>query len=420
MLVFLMSLTLWWALRSMRNGHFSIGLYLLLGASTLVRPDMVVPFATIMLSLWSSTGATAAGIFSGVLLSCYSSGPPRRCSGSGILATRSPIPTISSWRAIRYCRGSPGGSMSWANSSGIRTSRCSRCPSCWALVETVVCCCYSGSCSCKWHTASMSVVTPGILGWKQQVHRDRNAGIFRPPGLRAAPRQPVHWSCSAAAPGFGGIATRRWRGAIFPVLIAVSLLSINAIYGFNALLEAFLLKAPLQSGPGGENELDVREALDVRRITTPDATMAVTRAGTIPYFADRVGIDLLGKNDAHIAHEPMRRSSSGLRALVEFKPGHMKFDYAYSIEMQAPDSIMNLWQHPERGDALHPRALRRRSAWPLVHLCPVGFPPNTLEQLCNRELSRTADFDSCFMELPSILVVWATLARFFEFCWASL
>ena len=128
--------------------------------------------------------------------------------------------------------------------------------------------------------------------------------------------------------------------------------------------------------------------------------MAVTRAGTIPYFADRVGIDLLGKNDAHIAHEPMRRSSPGLRALVEFKPGHMKFDYAYSIEMQAPDLIMNLWQHPEE-------------VMPYIHAHYVGVrlgrsciyvrrdsPRILWSKLPDRDLSRTADFDSCFMGAP--------------------
>ena len=67
----------------------------------------------------------------------------------------------------------------------------------------------------------------------------------------------------------------------------------------------------------------------------------------MPYFADRVGIDLLGKADAHIAHESMRHSLSGMGALVEFKPGHMKFDYGYSIERLKPDLVLQLWQHPE-------------------------------------------------------------------------
>ena len=47
------------------------------------------------------------------------------------------------------------------------------------------------------------------------------------------------------------------------------------------------------------------------------------------------------------AHEPMRRSSSGLRALIEFRPGHMKYDYAYSIEERRPDLVVQLWQHPK-------------------------------------------------------------------------
>jgi hypothetical protein len=85
----------------------------------------------------------------------------------------------------------------------------------------------------------------------------------------------------------------------------------------------------------------------LRRVTTPEASMTLARAGTIPYFSDRIGIDLLGKNDTHIAHEPMRRSSSGLRALIEFRPGHMKYDYAYSIGERRPDLVLQLWQHPK-------------------------------------------------------------------------
>jgi len=54
---------------------------------------------------------------------------------------------------------------------------------------------------------------------------------------------------------------------------------------------------------------------------TSTSPLAPTAALVIPisYFSDRVGIDWLGRNDAHIAHEPMHRPSSGLRTLVEFQ-----------------------------------------------------------------------------------------------------
>ena len=148
-------------------------------------------------------------------------------------------------------------------------------------------------------------------------------------------------------PMLAGLQAIQWRPAAFPMLIGVSVLCLNSIHGVGALAEMLLIRAPLHSGEGGENASEVRGALALRGVTTPAASMTLARAGTIPYFSDRIGIDLLGKNDAHIAHEPMRRSFSGLRALIEFRPGHMKYDYAYSIEEQRPDPVVQLWQHPK-------------------------------------------------------------------------
>src|SRR6266436_5635008 len=144
-----------------------------------------------------------------------------------------------------------------------------------------------------------------------------------------------------------GLQAIQWRPAAFPILVGVSVLCFNSIHGVGALAEMLLIRAPLHSGKGGENDSEVREALALRRVTTPAASITLVRAGTIPYFSDRIGVDLLGKNDTHIAHEPMRRSFSGLRALIEFRPGHMKYDYAYSIEEQRPDLVVQLWQHPK-------------------------------------------------------------------------
>ena len=144
-----------------------------------------------------------------------------------------------------------------------------------------------------------------------------------------------------------GIATTNWKGYIFPLLIAVSLVSVNSIYGLDALAEVLLIKPPLHSGNGESNHREVEEALLLRKMTTPDATIAVTRAGTIPYFSDRSSIDLLGKTDRVIAHEDMRVFEAGWHRLIEFRAGHMKFDYRYSIEQQRPDVIAQLWLHTE-------------------------------------------------------------------------
>jgi hypothetical protein len=134
------------------------------------------------------------------------------------------------------------------------------------------------------------------------------------------------------------------------LLVLLAGLNLNAIYGFGALREAALVVAPLHSGPSDENAQDVETALALRTTTSPAATFTVTRAGTMPYFADgRPAIDLLGKTDRYVAHEPMRPYASGLGRFTEFRPGHMKFDYSYSIGQLRPDVIVQLWTHTDEG-----------------------------------------------------------------------
>jgi hypothetical protein len=143
------------------------------------------------------------------------------------------------------------------------------------------------------------------------------------------------------------ISTRaKARPWAFALLVAYAIVSLNSIYGAGALAEALLIRPPLHTGNGGENHQEIEEALLLNRATTANATLAVVRAGTIPYFADRSSVDVLGKNDTHIARE-QARMSSGLGRFVEFRPGHMKFDYAYSIGRLQPDVVVQLWQQAD-------------------------------------------------------------------------
>lgn len=60
-----------------------------------------------------------------------------------------------------------------------------------------------------------------------------------------------------------------------------------------------------------------------------DGLIGIFSAGMIPYFApDRRFLDLLGKNDAHIAHQAR---------VVGSLPGHNKFDFAYAYTERRPD-----------------------------------------------------------------------------------
>lgn len=138
----------------------------------------------------------------------------------------------------------------------------------------------------------------------------------------------------------------RTDALVFAVLIILAVVSGNSISGPGTWAEVLLIRAPLHTGPGDENHQEVEEALRLQTVTTADATVAVTRAGTIPYFSDRRGLDLLGKNDRHVARE-MSRVTPGFRHFREFRPGHTKFDYRYSIEQQAPDVVLQLWTDRE-------------------------------------------------------------------------
>jgi hypothetical protein len=98
------------------------------------------------------------------------------------------------------------------------------------------------------------------------------------------------------------------------------------------------------------SERAVNTALIVENITTPRAEIAVTAAGTEPYFLpDRYVIDLLGKSDPVIAHGAVRLTLN-LANVPNLRPGHMKWDYAYSIGKLQPDLIVNLWEDPRKDE----------------------------------------------------------------------
>ncbi|MEN6302352.1 MAG: hypothetical protein ABFD96_06485, partial [Armatimonadia bacterium] len=87
-----------------------------------------------------------------------------------------------------------------------------------------------------------------------------------------------------------------------------------------------------------ENESLTRQALLVRQVTTPEASVGVIWAGVIPYFSERPVVDLFGKSDRHIARLAVQ-PVSGRRRFWAFYPGHMKSDMPYTLTQQRPDFI---------------------------------------------------------------------------------
>jgi len=190
---------------------------------------------------------------------------------------------------------------------------------------------------------------------------------------------------------FGAIINRlegwpAWRERLanvgLSVFVLASMVNFNLLVDFKSLERWVLLRQPaFVEG----NKEDVRIALEVRKITRPQASIAVVTAGAIPYFSDRPAIDLLGKSDAHIARGEVR-GAGGLLDLENYRPGHMKWDYAYSIGRLKPDVVVQLWNSPEEAQLYLDQyyviggaggelafSLRRDSPnilWDKVHLLP--------------------------------------------------
>jgi hypothetical protein len=126
------------------------------------------------------------------------------------------------------------------------------------------------------------------------------------------------------------------------VLVIFSLWNLNFLLADYKSIDRWLLqRKPVYVDA---NKKYVNTALALQKITLPGAKIAVTAAGTEPYFLpDRYAIDILGKADKVIAREPIKVPVS-LAGIADVRPGHMKWDYAYSIGKLKPDIIVQLWE----------------------------------------------------------------------------
>ena len=133
----------------------------------------------------------------------------------------------------------------------------------------------------------------------------------------------------------------RWiAGSVFGLMAAASAVALGT-FAFNNINSVISLRQALlldRVPEYAEHRVHLEQALMMDRLTDRDASVAVVGAGVLPYFADRTAIDLLGKNDAAIAHEPMH-----IDPTVGFYPGHLKWDYAYSVGVLKPDVVAETW-----------------------------------------------------------------------------
>lgn len=90
------------------------------------------------------------------------------------------------------------------------------------------------------------------------------------------------------------------------------------------------------------NAGNVNVALIINKLTTNNATVLSSWAGTIPYLTHRYSIDPLGKMDPYIARLPPDLSGafSSTRGMYSV-PGHNKYDLNYSMKQKQPDVIIS-------------------------------------------------------------------------------
>jgi len=132
-----------------------------------------------------------------------------------------------------------------------------------------------------------------------------------------------------------------WRVA-FVVVFIFSLLNFNALIGEWKSIERWNFTRRPDYVAGSDRNLQV--ALAIQNVTSPGASVAVVGAGTIPYLLpDRYAIDILGKADPFIAHQNVRTPMS-IADVPFMRPGHMKWDYAYTFGKLKPDVIVSIWE----------------------------------------------------------------------------
>ena len=86
----------------------------------------------------------------------------------------------------------------------------------------------------------------------------------------------------------------------------------------------------------------VETAIAINELTDEGATIGVFWGGVLPYYADRVAIDFLGKSDKYIASLPPDISGQSGGFGMDSMPGHNKYDLTYSIQTLLPTYVEGL------------------------------------------------------------------------------
>jgi len=119
------------------------------------------------------------------------------------------------------------------------------------------------------------------------------------------------------------------------LLVALSFTGL-AMTNSRFMREFLLLDLPYQNNYA---QAHVEAAIAINELTDENATIGVFWAGTLPYYADRVAIDFLGKSDKYIAGLSPDISGQSAGFGMNSMPGHNKYDLAYSIQTLLPTYV---------------------------------------------------------------------------------
>jgi hypothetical protein len=135
---------------------------------------------------------------------------------------------------------------------------------------------------------------------------------------------------------------------VLAALVFTSLFSFNIIKENDAFEKWVTLKRPpFVAG----TERYVTLGLVIKEITDAQARIAVVTAGSIIYFAERNGVDMLGKADKVIARSQPHANGGSFDNVEEvFRPGHNKWDYQHSIVKLQPDIVAQIWGSSQEMD----------------------------------------------------------------------
>lgn len=327
-----------WMLLNNGTERFSPWVYVLLGVSTLIRPDMAVTYAVILavMLIAQKQHRRAHALWGiGLLLLCLGTQTAARWVYYGQLLPNTYYLKVEGWPfSLRILRGLYA--LVWF----IYYTN-------WVLFLLPPAILLFRR---DWKAALPLVVIAGQLAYSVYVGGDAwedHGGANR----YIAIAMPLFFALlvvvldmlrKLAALAAGSMRLAQLGSRLgWAVAFVIAMLNFNLLMGDWKSIQRWDLARRPDYVAGSDHNLGI--ALALQSTTKPGASIAVTGAGTIPYLlpADRV-LDILGKTDPLIAHEPVRTPMS-IEDVPDMRPGHMKWDYAHTFGDLKPDVIVAIW-----------------------------------------------------------------------------